>query len=98
MRKKLLALCALLSATFLLLALPVSAGTNSTKLVLVTTAKKPVDIATRINDVALYVAEQDGVVQRFVNGKKSVALDLTKYTSADGERGLLGIVFHPNGK
>ena len=98
MRKKLFALCALLSATCTIFTLPVSAVSNSTKLVLVTKARSPVDIATRVNDPALYIAEQDGYVQRYVNGKKSVALDLTKYTSADGERGLLGIVFHPNGK
>jgi glucose/arabinose dehydrogenase len=82
MPKKLLFLSALLSATCLLHVLPVAASTNSTKLVLVTRAKLPVD----------------GLVQRFVNGKKTIALDLRKRTSASGERGLLGIVFHPNGK
>ena len=98
MPKKLLFLSALLSATCLLHVLPVAASTNSTKLVLVTRAKLPVDIATRLNDSALYIAEQNGLVQRFVQGKKTIALDLRKRTSASGERGLLGIVFHPNGK
>ena len=98
MPKKLLFLSALLSATCLLHVLPVAASTNSTKLVLVTRAKLPVDIASRLNDSAIYIAEQDGLVQRFVNGKKTIALDLRKRTSASGERGLLGIVFHPNGK
>jgi glucose/arabinose dehydrogenase len=98
MPKKLLMLGALLSATCLLQVLPVAASTNKTKLVLVTRAKMPVDIATRVNDSALYIAEQDGLVQRFVQGKKTIALDLRKRTSASGERGLLGIVFHPNGK
>ena len=98
MPKKLLLLGALFSATCLLSVLPVSASANSTKLVLVARAKLPVDIATRANDSALYIAEQDGVVQRIVKGKKTIALDVRKYTSASGERGLLGIVFHPNGK
>ena len=98
MPKKLLLLGALLSATCLLSVLPVSASTNSTNLVLVAKAKLPVDIATRANDSALYVAEQDGVVQRIVKSKKTIALDVRKYTSASGERGLLGLVFHPNGK
>jgi len=98
MPKKLLFLSALLSATCLLHVLPVAASTNSTKLVLVTRAKLPVDIASRLNDSAIYIAEQDGLVQRFVNGKKTIALDLRKRTSASGERGLLGVVFHPNGK
>ena len=98
MPKKLLFFAALLSATCLLHVLPVAASTNSTKLVLVTRAKLPVDIATRLNDSALYIAEQNGLVQRFVQGKKTIALDLRKRTSASGERGLLGIVFHPNGK
>ena len=98
MPKKLLFFAALLSATCLLHVLPVAASTNSTKLVLVTRAKLPVDIASRLNDSAIFIAEQDGLVQRFVNGKKTIALDLRKRTSASGERGLLGIVFHPNGK
>lgn len=98
MPKKLLMLGALLSAACLLQVLPVAASTNKTKLVLVTRAKMPVDIATRLNDSAIYIAEQDGLVQRFVKGKKTIALDLKKRTSASGERGLLGIVFHPNGK
>lgn len=98
MPKKLLIFVALLGTVFSLFVLPVSAKTNSTKLVLVTRAKMPVDIAMRQNDPALYIAEQDGVVRRIINGKKTIALDLRKYTSASGERGLLGIVFHPNGK
>jgi len=98
MLRKLLILCTLLSATCALSTLPVSASNNNTKLVLITSATLPVDVATRANDSGLYIAEQNGIVQRFVDGNKTVALDVSKYTSASGERGLLGIVFHPNGK
>ena len=65
-----------------------------------TTAVKPVDIASRMGDVGLYIAEQDGRVVRFdtKTKAKSTALDLTGRTGASGERGLLGLVFHPNGR
>jgi len=51
----------------------------------------------------LYFAEQSGRVIRFVTsgaalGKKRTVLDITKFTSANGEQGLLGIAFNPNGK
>lgn len=69
------------------------------KLVLVGLFEKPVDIASRANDTGLYVAQQSGRVVRFgINGKTTVTLDLSALTKAEGERGLLGLVFHPNGK
>ena len=52
----------------------------------------------------LYVTEQDGRVLRILTSssgtttRTSTALDLRSQTGADGERGLLGIVFHPNGR
>jgi len=61
--------------------------------------EKPVDVASRANDTSIYVAQQSGRVVRYeANGKRTVALDLSALTKAVGERGLLGLVFHPNGK
>ena len=69
------------------------------KLAFVARFEKPVDIASRVNDSGIYVAEQSGRVMRYGgNGKSTVALDLSVLTKADGERGLLGLIFHPNGK
>lgn len=66
----------------------------------VTSARIPVDIATRANDTGLYIAEQNGVVVRYdtVSKARSVVLNLTRSTRADAERGLLGLVFHPGGR
>lgn len=70
------------------------------RLTKVTTVTKPTDIASRASDSGLYIAEQDGRVVRFDTKTKvkSTALDLTGRTGASGERGLLGLVFHPNGR
>jgi len=74
-------------------------NTPSVKLAEVASFVKPVDIAARINDDGVYVAQQSGQVVRYgANGKTTVTLDLSSLTKADGERGLLGLVFHPNGK
>lgn len=69
-------------------------------LVEVTKVGQPTDIASRAGDAGLYITQQDGVVVRFdtTTGKKSTTLDLTDYTEASGERGLLGLVFHPDGR
>mgnify|MGYP001597386389 CR=1 FL=1 len=73
--------------------------TPTVKLQFVARFDKPVDIAARINDNGVYVAEQSGRVVRYgVDGKSIVALDISSLTKAEGERGLLGLVFHPNGK
>lgn len=70
------------------------------RLTKVTTVTKPTDIASRASDSGLYIAEQDGRVVRFdtKTKAKSTALDLTGLTGASGERGLLGLVFHPNSR
>jgi glucose/arabinose dehydrogenase len=68
-------------------------------LVKVTSARVPVDIATRKGDPGLYIAEQDGLVIRYdaTTKNRTTALDLTRLTRVDAERGLLGLVFHPDG-
>ena len=43
----------------------------------------------------LYVVEQTGRVQRLAGGRRSVFLDLSGTVDAGGERGLLGLAFHP---
>lgn len=70
------------------------------RLVKVTTVVRPTDIASRANDTGLYIAEQDGRIVRFDTSTKSktTALDLTGKTGASGERGLLGLAFHPKGR
>lgn len=70
------------------------------RLVKVTTATKPTDISSRSGDTGLYIAEQDGKIVRFDTKTKarSITLDLTGRTGASGERGLLGLVFHPKGR
>lgn len=72
---------------------------DSIRLVKVTSARIPVDIASRPDDPGLYIAEQNGIVVRYDTSDKSrhVALDLTRFTKADAERGLLGLVFDPQG-
>jgi glucose/arabinose dehydrogenase len=69
-------------------------------LVEVTKVSQPTDIASRSADAGLYIAQQDGLVVRYDTTSKArtTALDLTSYTDASGERGLLGLVFHPNGR
>ena len=75
-------------------------ATPTVRLVKVTEVSKPTDIASRAGDTGLYITEQDGRVVRYdmKTKSKSTALDLTGTTGASGERGLLGIVFHPNGR
>lgn len=58
---------------------------------------KPIDIAARRNDAAIYVAQQSGEVMRFVSGASSTALDISELTKAEGEQGLLGLVFNSSG-
>lgn len=95
-------------ALLVVVALFVNGGANgagatdhpTARLVKVTSASQPVDIASRPRDNGLYIAEQDGVVVRYdpKTKSKSTALDLTSFTGASGERGLLGLVFHPDGR
>ena len=76
-----------------------SGGGTKVALVKVTGAKLPVDIASRDGDTGLYIAEQDGLVVRYdpTTNARTIALNLQRFTSADVERGLLGLIFHPDG-
>lgn len=63
----------------------------------VATFDQPVDLAVRPGDPAAYVVEQAGTVLAvdLADGTTAPVLDLTDVTDADGERGLLGLAFHP---
>lgn len=44
---------------------------------------------------SLYVVEQGGKIVRLTNGRRTVFLDVTRLVDFGGERGLLGLAFHP---
>jgi glucose/arabinose dehydrogenase len=56
-----------------------------------------VGLASRPGDPALYLVAQDGVIHQVepAGGEGRVVLDITDRTGTDGERGLLGLAFHP---
>ena len=57
---------------------------------------KPVLVTSAWGDSdRLYVVEQRGTIQVLVNGQKSQFLDITSKVINSGERGLLGLAFHP---
>lgn len=70
-------------------------GDPAAQLVQVATADSPVDLAVRPGDDRSYLALQNGIVAVVDAGQVQTALDLTNLTSADRERGLLGLAFHP---
>jgi glucose/arabinose dehydrogenase len=57
----------------------------------------PVDLAWRQGDDALYVVGQAGEVVRVDGEATSVVLDVTDLTEGQGEQGLLGLAFNPDG-
>lgn len=58
---------------------------------------QPVDLAVRPGDPRAFVVEQAGrvIAVDVVTGGTAPVLDITDLTDADGERGLLGLAFHP---
>jgi len=56
---------------------------------------QPVNIAARAFDSRVFVIEQDGRVIAFDDLSSATVLDISDLTSADAERGLLGLAFHP---
>lgn len=64
----------------------------------IATVPDAVDLAWRANDPTSYVVDQDGLVVPLRDGLPGDAvLDVTDLTGADGERGLLGLTFSPDG-
>lgn len=77
------------------------------KLTEIATLDTPVAMSARAGTSDLYVAQQGGVIQRLVaptsaNASYEVAdspvLDISDLTMAQGERGLLGLTFSPDGE
>jgi glucose/arabinose dehydrogenase len=58
---------------------------------------RPVDLAWRPGDAALYIVSQEGLITRILDGLVTVVLDVTDLTAANGEMGLLGLAFSPSG-
>lgn len=60
---------------------------------------EPVDAAMRVGDDAIYLVSRKGRVLRLVDDtvESEPALDITDLTNAEGEQGLLGLAFAPNG-
>jgi glucose/arabinose dehydrogenase len=63
----------------------------------VATLSSPVALATRPNDPALYIAEQEGLVQRVVDRQATKILDISERITSGGEQGLLGLTFAADG-
>ena len=64
---------------------------------------QPVDFQSdNANQSLIYIVEQPGIIRSFVNSadtsSSSVILDLTSKVLSGGERGLLGLAFHPHFK
>jgi glucose/arabinose dehydrogenase len=58
----------------------------------------PVDAAWRSGDDTMFVVQQDGLIVPLRGETPGTpVLDITSLTSADGERGLLGLTFSPDG-
>lgn len=60
---------------------------------------RPTALAVRNDDPALYVAERGGTVRVIREGQVAAEplLDVSERTTTDGERGLLGLAFSPDG-
>jgi glucose/arabinose dehydrogenase len=56
---------------------------------------QPVDLVARPGTGELFVVEQPGRVVAVTDLSSEVVLDITALTTARGERGLLGLAFHP---
>ena len=90
------------SSTASATAAPPDLGAVHVKVVKVADLPKAVAFTIRANDPvpdALYVAQQDGVVRAVLAGVVAdpPVLDMRDRTTGEGERGLLGIAFSPDG-
>lgn len=66
---------------------------------LITEIDEPVDAAMRVGDDVIYLVSRKGRVLRLVDEtvESEPVLDITDLTNAEGEQGLLGLAFAPNG-
>ncbi|TFH17748.1 MAG: sugar dehydrogenase [Acidimicrobiales bacterium] len=56
---------------------------------------QPVHLTSRPGDATAYIVEQSGRVVAVTDLSSDVVLDISDLTRAKGERGLLGLAFHP---
>ncbi len=59
---------------------------------------QPVDLKFRRGDPAMYIVEQPGRVVRYLDDLATTVADIGDRTTADSERGLLGLAFSPDGR
>lgn len=69
-----------------------------TRLTLITDVPQPVAMAVRRNDRNLYVATKEGRVLAVRNRRTRLIMDIRKFVKSEGEAGLLGLAFTPDGK
>jgi glucose/arabinose dehydrogenase len=74
-------------------------GDPQVEFVTIADVDAPVDLAWRPGDPTLYVVGQAGLITAVdaASGGTRTVLDITDLTDAAGERGLLGLEFHPAG-
>ncbi|HEX2737615.1 MAG TPA: hypothetical protein VHP57_05705, partial [Acidimicrobiia bacterium] len=72
-------------------------ATAKVKLTKIASVTGPTAFAPRPGSDTLYVTEQTGRVDAIRGGKVETLVDLSKSVLAGGERGLLGLVFSPDG-
>ena len=90
--------CSLENVSALCAGVATTAGTTLHK-ELVGVFAAPVDLtAPRLDPRRLFIVEQDGVIRVVKDGAilSMPFLDITDKTNASGERGLLGLAFHPD--
>lgn len=73
--------------------------TSGISLVKVGSLDQPVDVASRTGDEAVYFVSRSGTIHRLLGGafESTPVLDVSDLTDGDGERGLLGLAFSPDG-
>jgi glucose/arabinose dehydrogenase len=79
-------------------AAPGSPGDPAVGLQVIAQVEQPVDVAWRTGDPTMFVVGQAGLVTPVRDGAAGdPVLDISDMTQADGERGLLGLTFSPDG-
>ncbi len=78
---------------------PPKPGNPAFALTTIAKLNQPIAMAIRAGDDAMYIAEWDGHVRAIRNGAvdPTPVLDISRLTRAEGERGLLGLAFSPDG-
>ena len=77
---------------------PVALGDPAISLQPIASFEQPVDLAWRAGDTTAFIVERVGRVTPLRDGTAGAAvLDITDLTEGEGERGLLGLTFSPDG-